>query len=85
MEARGFSPKWITWIKSLLSTATSRVIINGVVSEFFVHKRGLLQGDPLSPLLFNLVADVFQQMVKTANGCIQGGITRKLKDSIIAY
>lgn len=85
LEARGFPPRWIAWIKSLLNTATSRVIINGGVSEFFIHKRGLRQGDPLSPLLFNLAVDVFQQMVKVANGSIHGGITRKLRDSIMAY
>lgn len=85
LEARGFPPRWITWIKSLLNTTTSRVIINGSISEFFIHRRGLRQGDPLSPLLFNLAVDVFQQMVKVANGSIHGGITRKLRDSIIAY
>lgn len=41
MQARGFLFKWILWIKELLQSASSRVLINGEASEFFCHKRGL--------------------------------------------
>lgn len=85
MKARGFPQKWINWIEVLLKTASSRVIITGQMSDFFSHKRGLRQGDPLSPMLFNLVADVFQRMVTAVNELLDRGITRRVKNAIQAF
>lgn len=50
-----------------------------------MHKRGIWQGDPISPLLFNLAADVFQQMVEASNKILKRSITRKIRDSILAF
>src|SRR4051812_20021529 len=44
------------------------VKINNSESGFFSTRKGLRQGDPLSPLLFNLVVDVLTRMLaKAAN------------------
>lgn len=60
-------------------------MINGEASSFFKHRRELRQGDPLSPMLFNIAVDVFQQMVMATNKTIEKGITTKIKDSILAF
>lgn len=66
-------------------TTSSRVIINEVVSEFFQHKRGLRQRDPLSPMLFNLVSDTLQRMFKAANILLKKSISPKVMESIVTF
>ncbi|RLM69945.1 uncharacterized protein C2845_PM17G08450 [Panicum miliaceum] len=46
--------------------------VNGERGEFFRSFKGLRQGDPLSPLLFNLVGDALSAMLTSA--CSAGDI-----------
>lgn len=74
LESRGFSSKWILWIKQLVTGGSLGIMVNGEDSAYFKPGKGLRQGDPLSPLLFNLVGDVFSRMLDKAasSACIRG-------------
>ncbi|WOL00594.1 hypothetical protein Cni_G09307 [Canna indica] len=66
---RGFPLTWIKWIQSMLHSSESAVLLNGEAGKWFRHGKGLRQGDPLSPYLFLLVADVFSRLLQNANSC----------------
>jgi hypothetical protein len=51
---------------ALLTTASSRVLLNGVVGCPIRHSRGLQQGDPLPPLLFVLAIGTLAQVLGRA-------------------
>lgn len=84
MHARGFPEKWIRWISAMLCTASSRVVINGDRGEYFMHKRGLRQGDPLSPMLFIIAVDVLQRMIGAGNEMLDDPISNRVQKAVVA-
>lgn len=66
--ARSFSIRWIGWIMSLLKTGNSSIMIKGILGNKIQSKCGLRQSDPLSPVLLNLVVNVFAKNIKVAIG-----------------
>jgi hypothetical protein len=66
MEHKGFIRTWIQWMQSIFGSGTSAILLNGVPGKTFHCKRGVRQGDPLSPLLFVLAADLLQTILNKA-------------------
>lgn len=63
MRARGFQELWISWMELILNTSKSAVLVNGCAGPCITCKRGLRQGDPISPYLFLIVAETLQRMI----------------------
>lgn len=75
MEIMGFSTTWIRWIMLCVTTVSYSISFNGDLLGPVVPKRGLRQGDPLSPYLFLFCVDGLSHELKKAaddgriNGC----------------
>jgi hypothetical protein len=84
--SRSFWEKWVKWIMGLVEGGSISIRMNDHTSQYFKPGKGLRQGDPLSPLLFNLVIDVFSRMlVKVAKeGYIRGFMTSLYPEGVIS-
>lgn len=58
LKRRGFPARLVRTISVLHKSATSRIILEKGLSKQISRSRGVFQGCPLAPLLFNIVADV---------------------------
>jgi retron-type reverse transcriptase len=66
MRHKGFDDIWMRWMKSIFTSGTSSILLNGVPGKTFHCRRGERQGDPLSPLVFVLAADLLQSLLNKA-------------------
>ena len=74
MERLGFHPRWRILMMQCVSIVTYSIRMNGKSKDHIVPSRGLRQGDPLSPYLFQLCAKGLSALIKKAvvEGSMEG-------------
>ena len=66
LEAQQFPPMFITWITECISSPRFSVAINGELASFFEGKKGLRQGDSISPYMFIMLMEVLSHLLDKA-------------------
>lgn len=86
LKAYNLPEKFIATLKSLYTSAETKVMINGNLSSPFKVTRGVRQGDPLSCLIFNIAIEPLANMLRKSN--IKGfeipGVTEKVITTLFA-
>jgi hypothetical protein len=76
LRMKGFSLEWHALINDFMSTGSVAIRVNDNIGCYFQTRKGLRQGDPLLPILFNIMADVLAILIEHARlgGQIEGVI-----------
>jgi hypothetical protein len=89
LRMKGFSPTWCKWTTFFMEGGRVGIKVNDQVGQNFRTKKGVRQGDPLSPILFNIVVDMLTIIINRAKseGQIKGVIPNLIDDglSILQY
>ena len=84
LKSFNFGTSICKWFEILYSEASSCVINNGCLSEFFKLERGCRQGDPLSPYLFIIGVELLSMQIKS-NPNIKGVLKDNTESLISQY
>jgi hypothetical protein len=89
LRMKGFDPTWCQWINQYVSKGSVGIKVNDQLGHYFQTRKGLRQGDPLSPILFNILADILAILIARAKEDGQiGGLIPDLVEggvSILQY
>jgi hypothetical protein len=85
ISQKGFGEEWCAKINSILRNSTLCVKINNTRGKDFGSHRGVRQGDPFSPFLFNIAAEGLAKMIQQAQfaGLIVGLVPHLVDNGVV--
>jgi hypothetical protein len=66
LQNKGFGDKWGDWVMKTVKGGNVAIRTNGTISPFSPTHKGVRQGDPFSPLLYNIAADGLVCLIEKA-------------------
>ena len=84
LQAFGFREDICNWINTFHTNIKSTVSINGNITDWFTVSRGCRQGDPLSPYIFIICAEILAIMIRE-NNLIKGITVNNTEHKITQY
>ena len=67
MGKMGFTPSWIKLIMMCVTSTNYAVLVNGIPTGKIILTRGIRQGNPISPYLFLICAEVLSSLLIKAD------------------
>jgi hypothetical protein len=66
LQQKGFGDRWCDWVMKIVKGGKVAIRTNGMIGSYFPTHKGVRQGDPFSPLLFNIAADGLACLIEKA-------------------
>nr|GEW81976.1 reverse transcriptase domain-containing protein [Tanacetum cinerariifolium] len=86
LKGFGFHDRMVAWIMECVATTSFSISINGSLHVHFKGKRGLRQGEPLSPYLFTLVMEsIISYLIPLAKRKTTRSVIGKIVVAATAY
>ena len=84
LDAFGFGSTLIRWVEAFYNDITSCVLNDGICTPYFELQRGVRQGDPLSPYLLIIAAEILAVTIRSRED-IQGIMIGQEEFKLVQY
>lgn len=84
LRMKCFSSQFCAWIDKVTCSGSVGIKVNKDIGHYFETKKGVRQGDPLSPILLNIVVDMLPILIARAkeNGRFRGMVPHLVDDGL---
>lgn len=87
LHMKGFDDVWRKHVESFVQKGSIGIKVNDVIGHYFQTHKGLRQGDPMSCILFNIVAEMLAIIIGRAKqeGLVGGLVPHLIDDGVSIF